>query len=94
MHTRYQFDHAFGAEPCCRPLIRDGFLPPSSHVIYMRVVPSGIVSVSLVRRLVPMTLSLRLNSAWLENTKEMGKMTTDTHMSLLLVRHRLRMSMQ
>lgn len=94
MHTRYQFDHAFGAEPCCRLLIRDDFLPPSSHVVCMRVVPSGIVFVFLVRHLAPMILSLRLNSAWLENTKEMGKMTTDTHMSLLLVRHQLRMSMQ
>jgi hypothetical protein len=52
------------------------------------------VFVFLVRHLAPMILSLRLNSAWLEDTKEMGKMTTDTHMGLLLVRHQLRMSMQ
>ena len=77
-----------------RLLIRDDFLPPSSHVVCMRVVPSGIVFVFLVRHLAPMILSLRLNSAWLEDTKEMGKMTTDTHMGLLLVRHQLRMSMQ
>ena len=64
------------------------------QLVCMRVVPSGIVFVFLVRHLAPMILSLRLNSAWLEDTKEMGKMTTDTHMGLLLVRHQLRMSMQ